>query len=259
MARCSAGIRLEAERDLRARLGSRAGCPWPDTRREGGSGVRPRGPEQSVEEGMRRGRLVKADGRGGACGGGCWLICRDQLRRGAHLVGDQVLGRLARIIQVKRSILVVVVTFCVPVQVRVLPIGQCIHRRTLTAQRHRLPEHGKQHGNEGGSTAHGARSLHKRLPIVPARGFGGASRRTCADAQRLLEIRISLYRALQAEQLLAGARERLGLDRLRFESIGTVIRPSRSLAARVWLLGCARTRFDSETRPVPCYHCAYVR
>ena len=48
----------------------------------------------------------------------------------------------------------VMVAFFLPMQRSVFQVGQGVHRRARARHGHRLPEHGKQHDEEDGGTAH---------------------------------------------------------------------------------------------------------
>ncbi len=80
-------------------------------------------------------------------------------KRCTHVVAEHVLHRIVRAAQVVGPILMVMVSFLLPVQRRVLPVDQGVHRRTDARQRDRLPEHGKQHDEEDSGAAHGGNSV----------------------------------------------------------------------------------------------------
>ena len=75
------------------------------------------------------------------------------------MIGDTVQRRLGGVVQVVGAILVVVMPGLLPVQGRMLEVGQCIACRTGTRQRYRLPQEGKQHEDEDGGAAHWTGSL----------------------------------------------------------------------------------------------------
>ncbi len=134
--------------------GRRAGRPWVDARREGGSGAGPRWPEQAVEGGVGHEGVVQAAGSG--------RPQRREVVRGsdherscsAYMVAEHVLRRSVRVIQVVGPVFMVMVAFFLPMQRSVFQVGQGVHRRARARHGHRLPEHGKQHDEEDGGTAH---------------------------------------------------------------------------------------------------------
>lgn len=64
------------------------------------------------------------------------------------MVCGQVLRGLARVVQVVRPVLVMMVSLFLPMQCCMVKVSQHIHRRAYARQRHRLPEHGKKHDDE---------------------------------------------------------------------------------------------------------------
>jgi hypothetical protein len=101
------------------------------------------------------------------------------------MVRDQMLYRLVRVIQMVGAILVMMMTFSLPVQRRVFQVSQCVHRRARARHSHRLPEHGKQHDEEEGGTTHRTKSLPNQFPAcgqpgLQIRARGLVSRRLSA-------------------------------------------------------------------------------
>ena len=80
------------------------------------------------------------------------------------MIGDHVLDGFGRVVAVVGPILVVMVALFLPVQRGVLHVGQSVDRRTRARERHRLPQHGKQHDEEDGRAAHSGRECTEGYP-----------------------------------------------------------------------------------------------
>ena len=75
------------------------------------------------------------------------------------MVGQQVLRRVGRVFHVIGAIIVMVVAFVLPMQRRMLSVGDGIDRRTCTRQSERLPEHGQQQDDGDHCAVHGCESI----------------------------------------------------------------------------------------------------
>ena len=82
------------------------------------------------------------------------------------MIRGQVLRGLARVVQVVRPVVMMVVSLFLPMQGCMVKVGKHVHRRAYARQRHRLPEHGKKHDDEDGCALHG-------LASVPTQGMAG--------------------------------------------------------------------------------------
>lgn len=97
---------------------------------------------------------------------------RDHERhRCTHMVAEDVLRRSDRIVQMVRTIFMVMVTFFLPMQRSMFHVGQGVHRRAGARHGNRLPEHGKQHDEEDGGAAHEGASLTKHVATCGTAGL----------------------------------------------------------------------------------------
>lgn len=105
-------------------------------RREGGSGVDARWPEQAVEDRIGHAHTLQPIRRRRPA-------ARDMVRNGwqqrgrdRQVVAEQVERRSRRIVQVERPIIMVVMPFLLPMQGRMRQIRQDVDRRARPRQRH---------------------------------------------------------------------------------------------------------------------------
>lgn len=127
---------------------------------------RSRWPEGAFEEGLRRvgpqpnvwRRSNRSMSRGQRAGG---------QRRGAHVVGHQMLRRLGRVVDVGRAVVVVVMALVLQVQRGVRDIRRReASRGREPRQRRCLPHQGKQHHEHDGAALHGQESKRRLMAGV---------------------------------------------------------------------------------------------
>ena len=82
------------------------------------------------------------------------------------MVGQQVLHRVGRFFRVESTIIVMVVTFLLPMQRRVFAFGDGIESRTRMCQSERLPEHGQQKDNSDHGAVHGCESNRHEISLA---------------------------------------------------------------------------------------------
>jgi hypothetical protein len=142
--------RLRREPDLRR---ADAGNSYPSTDgcvTPGLSGAQSGRPQWAIEERMRTHMHTPESGRV-FVQSQQWRRCIQQQRRHADMIGHQMTGLLFRVTNMEGAVVVMMMGFVLPVQHRVLEVGQRRHRNAATRQCHGLPQHGKQHGDENGT------------------------------------------------------------------------------------------------------------
>lgn len=84
----------------------------------------------------------------------------------------------------------VMMAFLLPVECGMFEIRQHVHGRSRSRQRHRLPEHGKQHDEEDGGSTHGSWSVAKhRLQ----RGRSGQSDKKSVNSSHRILCKSALH------------------------------------------------------------------
>jgi hypothetical protein len=110
--------------------------------------------------------------------------CIQQQRRHADMIGDQMTGRFFRVTDMEGAVIMMMMTFVLPVQHRVLKVSQRCHRNAATRQCHGLPQHGKQHGDEDGTASHRTQFIQSRLTSKQVGAWQGIRRRIPACSSR---------------------------------------------------------------------------